>query len=237
MTSPQSIAAQSGTGSSSDILSRVKRLLPTGWFSSTASVRDAVVGALSDAASWCYALTGYAKAQQRLATAYGIWLDILCYDFLGPYLTRGALNDGAFRALIKATILQERVTRAGMIAAVTAITSKAPQVFEPWNTGDTGAYSSSSATGFKCGQFGYGVGTGGYGNMNLPGQAFMILHRGVPGGVPTVGGYGSPNAGYGVGQREYVGPYIQQVDIPDSVILDVVNKTKPTGTTMWVAFQ
>ena len=221
------------TGSSSDILSRIRKLIPRGWFQWAASYRDAILGGLSDSASWSFLLIGYARAQTRLATAYGIWLDILCYDFLDRFLARNGATDDAFRALIKATILQERVTRKGMLAAVTTITGIAPWIFEPWNTSDTGAYSGARA---KYGSFGYGVGQGGYGNMGLPCQAFMQIHRGAPSGVPNVEGYNKSAGGYGAGAIEYVGSATALSGITNAMICDVASKTKPTGTTIWVAF-
>jgi hypothetical protein len=221
------------TGNSTDILSRIKRLIPNGWFKYTAPNRDAVIGGLSDLASWSYSLIGYAKAQERLATAYGIWLDIFANDFLGSALVRNGAQDDVFRVLIKATILQERVTRAGMIAAVETITGHIPNIFEPWNTYDTGAYSGKYQ---KYGSMGYGVGRGGYGSMKLPAQVFMQIHRGGPSGIPNVAGYGSPIAGYGVGKIEYAGPTVELSGITNAMILKVVNLTKPTGSTIWVAF-
>jgi hypothetical protein len=220
------------TGDKVDILSRVKQLIPKRWFKWVAPYRDAIIGGLSDSAAWNYTLVTYARAQTRVATAYGIWLDIIAYDFLGRFLTRNNAADDTFRVIIRATILQERVTRKGMIAAVTALTGKAPSVFEPWNTGDTGAY---SGPGFTCGQFGYGVGNGGYGSMGLPCQVFMQVHRGAGSGVPGVDGYGGPSGGYGQGAIAYVGQSSELSGVTNDMIYKLINMTKPTGSTTWVA--
>lgn len=222
-------------GSSANIAWRVWSLIPNRWFAFAAPFRDALIGGLSDSAAWNYILIAYAKAQTRLATAYGVWLDVFAFDFLGPTLTRSGLQDDNFRALIKATILQERVTRAGMIAVVTKLTGNVPWVFEPWNTSDTGAYS-NQAQGQNFGQGGYGVGNIGYGSMNLPGQIFMKVFRGYPGGVPNVAGYGTPPGGYGVGSIAYTNSQTAQVGLTDEMILRAINLTKPVGTTVWVQF-
>jgi len=228
------------TGSSLDILNRVKQVLPRGWFAWLAPYRDAILGALSDRAAWCYSLIGYARAQTRLSTAMGPWLDIISYDFLGRLLPRNGAADVVFRAQIRATILQERVTRAGMINALTSLTGKTPWVFEPWNNYDTGAY---SAIGRPYGQFGYGVGRGGYGNMNLPGQIFMIAHRGSFSGVAKVAGYGTNAAGYekpgptpaNVGVAEYIGLYTDLIGVTNAQIYKMIVNTKPSGVTCWTA--
>ncbi|WP_024516864.1 hypothetical protein [Bradyrhizobium sp. Tv2a-2] len=227
------------TGTPANIQNRVQGVVPRRWWSWTAwntGIVSAIVGGLSDLASWCYSLIPYAKAQTRLATAYGVWLDIWSYDFLGMVLPRNGAIDDAFRVLIKTMILQERVTRAGMSNVINQLTSAAPAVFEPWNTGDTGAYSSPRANGFKCGQFGYGVGNGGYGNMNLPGQVFIGLFRTGFSGIPNVDGWGGSSAGYGVGTIEYAGKYTTLTGITNQMILDAIENTKPTGVTCWVTF-
>lgn len=226
------------TGSSTDIVSRVKQEIPKRWFKWVAPYRDAVIGGLADAAAWCYGLIIYARAQTRLATAYGIWLDIFAYDFLGRFLIRNNAADDTFRVIIRATILQERVTRQGMINAITMLTGNAPAIFEPWNTIDTGGYSSPGHSGaIQTGSFGYNVGHGGYGNMQLNNQTFIQVIRGTGSGVPGVGGYGNTLAGYGVGLMEYLGPGSELWGITDAMIYDMINKTKPTGTTCWVQFQ
>lgn len=227
------------TGSSDYIVDRIKRTIPARWFAWVAPYRDAIIGGHADIASWCYGFIGYARSQTRIASAYGIWLDLIARDFLGDYLVRGGTSDDTFRARLRATILQERVTRKGMIAAVTAITGNAPVIFEPWNTGDAGAY---SGAGFVCGQFGYGVGVGGYGSMKLPGQLFMRVKRSASSGVPNIGGWANKllgiitPGGWGQGSLAYVNSSTKLSGITDDMIYDVINKTKPVGVTVWVKF-
>jgi hypothetical protein len=231
------ITIGTGIGSARDIVDRVRRLIPHKWFIWGAPFRDAILGGLADLSSWCYYIVAYARSQSRLATAYGIWLDIFAYDFVGTFLLRNKIADDGFRAVIKATILQERVTRKGMINAITMLTSNVPTIFEPWNTFDTGAYSSPNGVGVpRYGSFGYNVGQGGYGNMILNDQVFIKIERGGGSGIPNVDGYGNPIAGYGSGAIEYLGPSSELYGITDTIIYQIVNMTKPTGTTMWVAF-
>lgn len=214
------------TGSSLDIIGRVKRLIPNRWFLYTAANRDAILGGISDLASWGYSFIYYARSQSRLATAYGIWLDIFSYDFLSSFVTRSGLNDNIFRVFIRATILQERVTRAGMISGLTSLVQTVPRIFEPWNTFDTGAYGNGS--------MGYGIGQGGYGNMNLPAQTFIDITRILPSGVPSVDGYANPIGSWGAGAIEYMGSALVQIGITNAIIYRLINYTKPTGTIMWV---
>lgn len=242
-------------GDSNDILNKVKRTIPPRWFAWVAPLRDAVLGGLSDEAAWCYSLIKYAASQARISTSNGPFLDLIAYDFLGRHLSRNGSTDHNFVAKIKATILQERVTRAGMISAITQLTGKAPTIFEPWNTFDTGAYSGASGitsnstntlnilsmmmgmggvggTINLCGRLAYGK-AGGWGSMALPNQVFIKVTRTAGSGIPNVAGYGSPLGGYGKGAIEYAGPSVEQSGTTDQDIYDVINATRPTGTKAW----
>lgn len=212
------------TGDTADILTRVKALIPFRWFSSSAPLRDAIVGGLSDISAWCYSWIAFARQQSRLATSTGVFLDILAFDFLGRYLKRNSLSDDAFRAKTKATILQERVTRSGMTNALTILTGTAPKIFEPWNTGDCGAY--GFAMGYGC--------AGCYGSLQFPGQAFIMAMRPNGQGVPNVAGYGDPQAGYGVGVGDYISQSQVSGPITDNEIYAMADLTKPTGVIAWV---
>lgn len=216
------------TGDSADILQRIKQLLPHRWFSWGAALRDAIIGGLSDGAATCYNFYAYTKLQSRIGTSTGPFLDIIAYDFLGRLLPRKEMSDDSYRELILATILQPRVTRAAMISILTRLTGNAPIVFEPWNTYDTGAYGIPT--------MGYGVGHGGWGNMTLPGEAFLYVYRGEGSGIPFVAGYGTSNGGWGVGQLEYAGTQIGLTGITDDLIYQVINQTRPTGVAVWVQF-
>jgi len=214
-----------------DIVARVKMLIPNRWFAWVAPYRDAVLGGIADATAWCRYLIDYARKQSRLATASGIWLDIFAFDYVRRYLLRRGATDDVFRVKIKATILQERVTRAGMNYAINQLTSSPPAIFEPWNTGDAGGWGS--------GLFALNR-AGGWGSIQLPGQAFVKVSRaGIgPTGVPNVAGLlppgGTPGlGGYGTGAVEYVGPSVSQIGVTDPDIYQIIVQTKPSGTTIW----
>jgi hypothetical protein len=213
-------------GDSTDIIERVKRLIPGRWFAWAAPYRDGVLGGIADAASWCYGWIGYAALQTRLATATGIWLDIWSYDYLRRYLPRAGRGDTIFRAIIQATILQERVTRAGMMNAITALVGTSPGIIEPWSTGDCGGWGGNN--------FGYGI-AGAWGSIQLPGQTFIkVSRRGLmPSGVPSVEGYGGVLGGYGVGGIQYVGSEIAEVGVINTEIYNIIKYTKPTGVIAW----
>lgn len=215
------------TGDSNDIVARVKAVIPNRWFAWIAPIRDAILGGLSDVAAWNYQLYQFAILQSRIATSTGIYLDLIAYDYLQRFLVRNGNSDDVFRATILATVLQERVTRAGMINAVTELVNTSPGIFEPWNTGDAGGYSTPF--------FAYGR-AGGWGSLQYPAQVFMKVSRSGLGatGIPNIAGYGSPQGGYNIGNIEYVSGEISQTGVTDGDIYNIIKMTKPTGVICWV---
>jgi hypothetical protein len=215
------------TGSASDLLCRLQRVIPFRWFSNPAPNYLAVAQALLDNCVNAFNLVSYARLQTRLATATGPWLDIFVKDFLGRFIARQGASDSVFRAIARATILQERVTRAGMINAITQLVNSTPIIFEPWNPNDTGAWGVGNLAYNKA---------GGYGSIQLPGQTFMRVSRSGLGatGIPSVDGYQGYLGGYGVGQIQYAGATASEIGVTDQDIYDMILATKPTGSTVWV---
>ena len=251
-------------GDSADILARVKRLLPARWFSTEAPIRDAILGGVSDLSAWCYSFAYYVYAQMRIASASGPSLDLIAYDFLGLYLRRNGASDAVFRAKIKATILQERVTRAGMISALTTLTGTAPTIFEPWNTGDTGGWDAGglgwagtlagtgpgggwdAASGWDTNSSGYDLtsssaqssgGGGGWGATNMPAQVLITIPPVAIQGIPTVGGWDQGLGWDAAASGEWIDTDNLPGTLTDADILAAVNATKPTGVIAWVDIQ
>jgi hypothetical protein len=221
-------------------------LIPFRWFSWIAPLRDAVLGGLADQAAWCYSWLVYIKQQSRIATSTGPFLDLISYDFLGRHLPRGQMSDANYRIRILATILQERVTRKGMINAVNMIIGSNPTIFEPWNTNDAGAWSGPTMSSFHAPNFVWNSatgssGVGGWGSTDLPAQSFMNLVRSTFSGVPNVAGYSSTGhlsglGGWGVGAIELIGLSTAQIGVTDQMIYDTINTTRPTGSIVWTRF-
>jgi hypothetical protein len=211
-------------GDATDMLARIKRVVPSRWFAYVAPLRDAVLGGLADQLSWSYSLIAFAKLQTRISTATGFFLDLIAFDYFGRLIRRRVAEmDAPFMVRIKKELVRERVTRAGMIQALTDLTGRAPIVFEPSSTFDAGGY------GTHCG---YGV-AGGYGNVALNNQVFLTVYRPGLQGVPDVDGYGGGLGGYGVGAIEYVGPDMMTGAVTDADIYATIEATKPTGTICW----
>ncbi len=167
-------------GSSSDMLSRIKSVLPGGWFPATGQDSAATATPNLDAAlsgpawalAWFWRLLAYVQAQARIATATGINLDMVAADFFGSGLIRDeAEADGALRTRIVASLFPKRSTRQAVIATATAAAGGPVTVFEPGYALDSGGWSVGTS-GFDA------PGCAGWGTRTMPFQAFLT----APGG-------------------------------------------------------
>lgn len=222
-------------GDPSNILARLKSLLPARWFSDPAPVLGALAGGLADGLSGAYGQIIYAKAQTRIATAVDVWLDLIAFDFFAlRFRRRKSQSDASFRAAISKEIFRVRATRPGMAQAIFDLTGVAPIIFEPANPRDTGAYGMPTM-GYSC--------AGRYGSIALVNQVYMDVCRPLGQGIPLIGGYGSSAVGYSnpagayEGRGEYVG--LDQVTGPvaDLDIYATVEAVRPIGVTVWTRIE
>ena len=221
------------TGSSSDFLNRLWRLIPSGWFNNAAyPIATAILGGISDSLANIYALLTYAIAQCRISSAYSFWLDLIAWDFLGPTFVRSAgQNDASFQAAVKAQIVQPRVTRAGVVSVIKNLTGNTPEIFEPWNTGDAGGWDS-----------GYGAWDtdGGWGDTCLPAQVFIIAYRSGWQGVPNISGWDGSGAdtwasgGWDKGSIEWIDSTLTAGTVTDAQIYAAIAQSVAEGVTAWV---
>jgi hypothetical protein len=230
------------TGSVSDIVGRIKAVLPSQWFPvqpvdgpSPTPILDGVLTGLAWAWSQLYSLVQYVRLQTRIATATGANLDMIAADFFGLTLTRD-VNEGdpAFSARIRAAILQPRATRPAVIQALQILTGRTPKVFEPANTGDTGGYGTGDAKTWSGVAYGD---AGGWGSLQLPYQAFIVAYRptggGIAGAMGYYGGSGWAGGGYGVGALEYTTQSMIEGEVTDATIYATIAQTIPAGTIAW----
>lgn len=223
------------TGDPADILTRLKAALPSRWFANETPVLDGMLAGLASGWAWVYSLLSYATAQTRIATATGFWLDIIARDFFGGRLHRRAGEpDGGFRHRILSALLREHGTRGAVIAALTDLTDRVPQVFEPARPADTGSYGSLTAS---AGGLAWGL-AGGWGNLSLPFQCFITAYRPTGSGIASVTGWGggssTPGIGaYGVGAIEYASLAMIQGQVTDTDIYRAIADVMPVAAIGW----
>src|SRR5271154_2089362 len=125
---------------------RLKSLLPNGWFSDDAPILGAVLTSFADPWAWLSQTLAYVGSQARIETASDEWLDLIGADFFGLSLQRRPNEpDDTYKARIKSNILTDAGTRQSLIDGVERLTGSNAQVFEPSNCSDTGGYGQSNA--------------------------------------------------------------------------------------------
>ena len=218
-------------GDAQDCLARIKAALPTGWFPDVTPVLDGVLSGPAYGWAWSYSLIGYVKAQARRLTASGVFLDMTAADFFGGYLSRFVNeSDAALSGRIGRELFREKGTRAGLIAALTDLTGRAPTVFEPGYTMDTGGYG-------VAGGMGYGI-AGGYGSLALPFQFFVTAYRPHGGGIANSSGWRSlpvtsAAGGWGAGAIQYGSLAMIAGQVTDAAIYNAVNNVRPVASIAW----
>ena len=215
------------TGDQQDFVTKLRALLPRGWFGESTAT-PYLAGVLAGVASFHaagFAWVAFAGQQLRLATTSGDLLDELAADFLGSLIARRAgESDTAFRVRIRREILRSKATRQALIDALTELTGQVPIVFEPRRPADTGGYNTGS--------LGYGV-AGGYGSYTLPFQYFVTVYRPHVSGIPNVPGYNTAPGGYGAPSNSYISA-ADTSGVSDADIYECIERVRPAATICWV---
>ena len=207
------------TGDSPDIVARLKATLPTRWFPDQTPVLDGLLAGLATAFSGLYTLLSTVKAQSRIATATGQFVDGASADFFGSGLPRRADEaDATFSVRIRQQLVREHATRAAVVSAVEDLTGHSPAIFEPGRVGDTGGYATFA--------FAYGT-AGAWGNLNLPFQVFVSVKRAQGVGIANLGGYGT------AGPLARASLSTASGQVTDADIYAAIASVMPTATRAW----
>ena len=210
-------------GDVADFVSRLRRVLPPRWFGDTAPLTDAILNGFGSAWASIYLLISVVRAQARLLTASGGFVDSFAQDFFGGALPRrGSETDTAYIQRIGYELLRPRATRTALTTAMVQLTGQPAMVFEPARPSDTGGYST--------GGVGYGV-AGGYGNLLLPYQSFLKVRRPHGAGIAALAGYGTG------GVLAYGNLSQVQTPVTDGDIYAAAAAILPAGSTVWVQIQ
>jgi hypothetical protein len=222
-------------GDQLDVLARLRAVLPARWFPDSAPILDGLLSGLAAGWSWVYQQLHYVQAQTRIATATGIWLDIIAQDYFGARLVRRAgQSDPALRSAIRRELFRERGTRGAIVAVLRDLTGRPPLIFEPAHPADTGGYTTSSGGGGGGGGGGVAYGSaGGWGSLALPFQCFVTAYRPLGGGIAMVGGWCSGGGAYGQGAIEYASLAMVQTQVTDEDIYNAVADVLPIATIGW----
>lgn len=129
-------------GTIDDFKAALRDNQPRGWYPDDAPVLDGVLAGLADPLSFLYGQLDYVSRQTRIATASGVFLDMISAEFFGAKLPRKPGEpDWAFRDKITAELLREKGTREAVRRRLVELTGNEPRIVEPANPLDTGAWS------------------------------------------------------------------------------------------------
>ncbi len=217
------------TGTQADFLARLKAVLPGRWFPDTMPILDGVLSGLASAWATTYSLLQFVKAQARIATASGVYLDLIATDYFGFFILRRTNeSDVNFSARICRELFREKGTRAGLISALVALTGRTPGVFEPAYTFETG--------GWETGAFAFDT-AGGWGELDLPFQAFITAYRPAGGRIANVAGFytgsGWSGGGWDVGAIEWIDASMFGSQVSDADIYATIASALPVATIGW----
>lgn len=213
---------------------RLQALLPAQWFPDDAPVLTTVLSGLASGWSWLYGMVQFAKAQTRISTAAGVWLDMISFDLFGHTLFRRvAESDSSFRQRIQDEVLRPRGTRGSVAKVLVDLTGNQPTIFEPGRPTDTGGYGGVFSEVFG---FAYGC-AGGWGSLQLPFEIFVTAFRPTNSGIAQVDGWGQPAGGYGVGAIEYGSLEMIEGQITDQDVYSSIASCLPVACTAWVSLQ
>lgn len=221
--------------SQQDIFLRIKATLPSRWFSEATPVLDTVLKCL--AAGWLglFNLLTYAIMQSRLLTAFDGWLDLIARDFFGDRVQRRPQEtDESFKVRIGIELLRDRCTRAAIFDVLCNLTGRPPSIFEPANPQDTGCYGSAEL--ISQGTVGYGI-SGGWGNLQLPFQAFVRAFRPETAGIAMINGWCGTIGAYGTGCSSYISSETNSSWADDDEIYSAVSHTASAGAVIWMLIQ
>lgn len=223
------------TGDLLNMLARLKMALPSRWFADSSPNLDGTLTGLAWGWTWIYSMLTYAAKQTRIITATDFWLEMIAKDFFGTRLNRGTgQSDSAFRLRIIRELTRERGTRAAVVATLTDLTGRTPQLLEPTRVMDTGAYGNRAGAG---GGLAWGS-AGSWGSLALPFQCFITAYRPTGSGIASVSGWGggasaSAIGGYGSGSIEYASLDMVQGHVTDADIYKAIADVMPITSIGW----
>lgn len=245
------------TGDQNDFVSRLLAQLPKNWFPSVAPVLNSILQGPALAFSIIYGSITFTKAQMRVSSAQGGFLDLAANDYFGDDLQRLQYEqDPAYRARILYNLTAPRGTWDGMVQMLEQLTGSAPTIFQPNMVQQTGGWATQSNPAIGGGTLAFynNSGTGGsgfWGSLEMPCQVFITVAEptsgfaiyGGYGGYATQastaigGGYGlatQSNPAAGGGMLIYIDPDSVPGEITNALIYEKIAEWMPVGYQAWV---
>ncbi len=215
------------TGDQTDILQRLRALVPASWFRDAHGEIDAVLGGVAANEAFIYNLVQFAKAQTRVQSASGGFLDLFAFDYFGLHFQRKpGQSDAAWALAIENELLRARVTRSAVIKAVHDLTGTQVTLFEPWNAADTGGFGAAWALNEPKSAWGSGA---------YPYTMFITAVEPLGAGIANLSGLNDAQGGFGAGEFALADVHLTQGAVTNQNIYDTINATRASGITAWLS--
>lgn len=215
------------TGDQNDLISRLQRWLPDGWFPTQAGTRIyAILAGLASLFSTLYAWVLYLQLQTRIATSTDGFLDLASADFFGSALPRlTAESDALFSGRIRREVVRDRQTRNAIDALLFEMTGQHPTIVELGRPKDCFAFR---------GQYGLRAP-----NTHLSSRAgdYAVFITTVSAGVFGIPKAGLRNPNMGLRTPNFVcsvPAMITGTGFTNAQMLDALDRIRPAGITYWV---
>lgn len=215
------------TGDNADIISRLQRWLPTGWFPTDSGTRIyALLSGFAAALKVIWDQIAYTRKQTRVATTTDGFLELASYDFFGPALPRLTNEpDAAYSLRIRNEVLRDRITKSAIDALLYEMTGQHPVILELETPEDTGGYRY---------WMGYGV-AGAYASRAWRFSVFIQTTHAGQFSIPNVGGFRGYLAGFRAFSFMLADPsMLTGTGFSDAQIYAALDKIRAAGVTYWV---
>lgn len=176
------------TGDKADIAARLRRYMPP-WFGSAlpTPVLDALLGGIAAAWADVYALIQFARAQTRIASSTGGWIDLTAWSFLGDLLPRFRQEkDPAYVDRVRREIFRDRNTKPAAVQLLTELCGVPPDIYEGWYAPHNGGRGGGRLAYSRAGR---------WGSRTLPGVVIFTIPLPQNFGIPDRGGWSSTTPG------------------------------------------
>lgn len=213
------------TGDKADVVARLQRWLPQGWFPTDTGTRVyAILSGFASLLAFIYSQIAYLRLQTRLASLTDGFVDLASSDFFGGLLPRlNGETDSRFTLRIRKEIVRDRVTRHAIDALLFDLTGDHPEITEMWRGSDCLSWRGR-----------YGWRTGHYSGLNFRYLVFIKTeHAGVFG--IDLGAWRNNNAAWRIPTFVYTDPSMTTgTGLTDQQLLDALDRIRPAGVTFWV---
>lgn len=177
------------TGDVKDMAARIAATLPP-WVPTSLPIINAVLTGIAKGFSSVYVLLQFMRAQSRVRTASGGFLDLISLDYFGTNMVRRTGEpDATFQARLLKELLRPRVTVAAIRQMLIDLTGRIPIITEPGNPANIG--------GLDTGPLALDI--DGCSIVVAGNQVFITAFRPQGNGVPLVSGADSFESGLDIG--------------------------------------